>query len=149
MPKCARKDRAKNNYYRFFPPRSVSETDISTSMARGIPTYDGDRSSCDCGGGSGRQYITTQCYPSASSSFPRVDSFYYSSLNRGTVGDVFFGTDDIRDTRDSMYKEDVMESYCRETAIKSLRRQSKKRSISTFGCVEFLKLLRCCCRCII
>ncbi|EOY22875.1 Uncharacterized protein TCM_014918 [Theobroma cacao] len=118
-------------------------------MARGIPTYDGDGSSYDCGGGSGRQYITTQCYPSASSSFPRVDSFYYSSLNRGTVGDVFFGTDDIRDTRDSMYKEDVMESYCRETAIKSLRRQSKKRSISTFGCVEFLKLLRCCCRCII
>ncbi|XVF11203.1 hypothetical protein REPUB_Repub08aG0005700 [Reevesia pubescens] len=106
-------------------------------MARGIPNYDGDDSSYDAtggggGGGSGRQYITQ-----------------YSSLNRGTMGDVFFGTDDIKDTRDLMYKEDVLESYRQETAMKSLRRQSKKGSISSFGCVEILKLLFCCCRCII
>ncbi|XWS36957.1 hypothetical protein CRYUN_Cryun19dG0002100 [Craigia yunnanensis] len=104
-------------------------------MARGIPNYDGDGSSYDgTGGGSGRQYIT-QCSPSPFSSFPRFDSFNYSSLNRCSIGDVFFGTDDIKDTRELMYKEDVVASYHRETAMKSLKRRSKKGSISNFGCI--------------
>ncbi|KAB2072885.1 hypothetical protein ERO13_A07G041700v2 [Gossypium hirsutum] len=119
-------------------------------MARGIPNYDDGGSFYDHtggGGGSGGQYFTQSSSLSTSSS---SDSLYHSSVNRGTIGDVFFGTDDIRDTRDLLYKEDVLESYHKETAQKYLRQRSKKRSISNFGCVEFLKLLLLyCCRCII
>ena len=119
-------------------------------MARGFPTCDGYGSSCDGGGGgSGRQYITENSFPSAaSSSYPRVDSFYYSSLDSDSIGDVFFGSDDIKDGRDLTYKEDVLESYRRETARKSLRQEAKKGSFSVFGCFEFLKYLCSCCRCI-
>ncbi|XVF54958.1 hypothetical protein PTKIN_Ptkin05aG0222600 [Pterospermum kingtungense] len=121
-------------------------------MARGIPNYDGGGSSYEFTGGvgsggseSGRQYTTRSSSPSPFSSFPRLDSFN-SSLNRGTIGDVFFGTDDIKETRELSYKEDVLESYRRETARKSLRRRSKKGPIWNFGCVEFLKLFFCCFR---
>ncbi|XP_022738621.1 NO-associated protein 1, chloroplastic/mitochondrial isoform X2 [Durio zibethinus] len=113
-------------------------------MARGIPNYDGDDSSYDGagggGGGNGSQCIT-QRSPSASYSFPHFDSFFDSSLNRGTIGDVFFGTDDIKDTRELTYKGDVLESFLTETAMKSLRRQSKKGSISNFGSLMALKTL--------
>ncbi|GMI95355.1 hypothetical protein HRI_003204800 [Hibiscus trionum] len=113
------------------------------AMGRGIPNHDG---SCDgTGGGGGSQY-TTRSY----SSFPVSDSFYHASLNRCTIGDVFFGTDDIKDTRDLVYKGDVLESYHRETAVKYMRRRSKKEWISNLGCAELLKLvLQYCCRCII
>ncbi|MBA0674081.1 hypothetical protein Goari_015693 [Gossypium aridum] len=102
-------------------------------MARGIPDYDDGGSFYDHtggGGGSGGQYFTQSSSLSTSSS---SDSLYHSSINRGTIGDVFFGTDDIRDTRDLLYKEDVLESYQKETAQKYLRQRSKKRSISNFG----------------
>ncbi|MBA0639207.1 hypothetical protein Goklo_022254 [Gossypium klotzschianum] len=102
-------------------------------MARGIPNYDDGGSFYDHtggGGGSGGQYFTQSSSLSTSSS---SDSLYHSSINRGTIGDVFFGTDDIRDTRDLLYKEDVLESYQKETAQKYLRQRSKKRSISNFG----------------
>ncbi|KAK5817602.1 hypothetical protein PVK06_022529 [Gossypium arboreum] len=102
-------------------------------MARGIPNYDDGGSFYDHtggGGGSGGQYFTQSSSLSTSSS---SDSLYHSSVNRGTIGDVFFGTDDIRDTRDLLYKEDVLESYHKETAQKYLRQRSKKRSISNFG----------------
>ncbi|MBA0790014.1 hypothetical protein Gohar_014688 [Gossypium harknessii] len=102
-------------------------------MARGIPNYDDGGSFYDHtggGGASGGQYFTQSSSLSTSSS---SDSLYHSSINRGTIGDVFFGTDDIRDTRDLLYKEDVLESYQKETAQKYLRQRSKKRSISNFG----------------
>ncbi|OMO98118.1 hypothetical protein COLO4_14118 [Corchorus olitorius] len=115
-------------------------------MARGIPSNEGDGSSCDGGGGgSGRHQFTTLSSSSATSSYFHVDSFHYSSLDRGSIGDVFFGSDDISDTKDLDYKEDVLESYRKETAMKSLRRRAKKGS---FGCIEFLKFLCSCCRCI-
>ncbi|GMI76623.1 hypothetical protein HRI_001331600 [Hibiscus trionum] len=114
-------------------------------MARGIPAHDGSYDGSISGGGGGSQYIT-RSYSSSLIS----DSFYHSSSTRGAIGDVFFGSDDIKDTRDLAFKEDVLESYRRETVMKSLRRRSKKESISNVGCVEFLKLLlRYCCRCII
>ncbi|KAK8571195.1 hypothetical protein V6N13_025750 [Hibiscus sabdariffa] len=113
----------------------------SMAMARGFPNH-----GVSSDGGSGSQY-TTPSY----SSFPISDSFYQASMSRGTIGDVFFGTDDMKDTRDLVYKGDVLESYQRETAVKYLRRRrSKKERISNFGCVELLKLvLQYCCRCII
>ncbi|OMO94894.1 hypothetical protein CCACVL1_05723 [Corchorus capsularis] len=118
-------------------------------MARGIPSNEGDGSSCDGGGGGGsgrHQSTTTLSFPSSStSSYLHVDSFHFSSLDRGSIGDVFFGSDDISDTKDLDYKEDVLESYRKETAMKSLRRRAKKGS---FGCLELLKFLCSCCRCI-
>ncbi|KAK8481657.1 hypothetical protein V6N11_068346 [Hibiscus sabdariffa] len=94
------------------------------AMARGFPNH-----GVSSDGGSGSQY-TTPSY----SSFPISDSFYQASMSRGTIGDVFFGTDDMKDTRDLVYKGDVLESYQRETAVKYLRRRrSKKERISNFG----------------
>ncbi|KAK8583724.1 hypothetical protein V6N13_109119 [Hibiscus sabdariffa] len=112
-------------------------------MARGIPVHDGsiDGTVTGGGGGGGSQYVT-RSYSYSYYSSPASDSFYHSPSNRGAIGDVFFGRDDIQDTRDLAFKEDVLESYRRETVMKSLRRRSKKESsISNAGCVEFLKLL--------
>ncbi|KAF5743604.1 hypothetical protein HS088_TW08G00189 [Tripterygium wilfordii] len=58
------------------------------------------------------------------------------------VGDVFFGTDDLADTRDFLYKEDVIESYRRDRALKLVKRRDK-RSSSIAECFEFLKLILC------
>lgn len=128
-------------------PRSPS-CHQSTSMARGIPNY-GDDSSYNPTGG-GRQCIKQSSLFSSSSYFPHGDSFYYSSLNSGSksIGDVFFGTDDIMDSKDLKYEEDVFNSYRREVAMKTLKQRSKKRSISNFWCVKFVKHFFCCCFCV-
>ncbi|KAL5744291.1 hypothetical protein ACOSP7_027153 [Xanthoceras sorbifolium] len=57
-------------------------------------------------------------------------------------GDMFFGTDDIGEFRDLIYKEDVIEAYRRDCAMKSFRRK-QKGWLSVFRCFEFLKALCC------
>ncbi|KAL5810894.1 hypothetical protein ACOSQ4_027462 [Xanthoceras sorbifolium] len=57
-------------------------------------------------------------------------------------GDMFFGTDDIGEFRDFIYKEDVIEAYRRDCAMKSFRRK-QKGWLSVFRCFEFLKALCC------
>ncbi|KAL4323201.1 hypothetical protein GQ457_11G030290 [Hibiscus cannabinus] len=110
-------------------------------MARGIPAPDASIDATVTGDGGGSQYVT-RSYSYSYYSSPASASFYHSPSNRGAIGDVFFGSDDIKETRDLGFKEDVLESYRRETVMKSLRRRSKKESsISNAGCVESLKLL--------
>ncbi|KAJ0098695.1 hypothetical protein Patl1_19869 [Pistacia atlantica] len=86
---------------------------------RGGYCYDGKEVSCSCG---------SSVDPSWSK---------YSVDN-----DIFFGVDDMGDSRDFMYKEDVIEFYRREEPTKSLRSIQRERS-SIADCFEFFKFICC------
>ncbi|KAK3221027.1 hypothetical protein Dsin_014997 [Dipteronia sinensis] len=80
--------------------------------------------------------------------------FYYETLSQSSSSsdgydndddkvDIFFGTNDIEELNDVIYKEDVIEAYRRECAMKSFRRKQKGGWSSIFQCFEFLKAVFC------
>ncbi|KAL9364133.1 hypothetical protein Peur_042006 [Populus x canadensis] len=120
--------------------------DALSSMARSVPSCDDNGGGCGGGGGEALIPCSNIYLPSFSfveqinspSRIPR--NYYYSKCDM--VGDIFYGTDDYLDVRDSIHREDVLEHYRREIIMRSLN----KRKLSRFSisrCFEFLELIYC------
>ncbi|KAF5731063.1 hypothetical protein HS088_TW19G00667 [Tripterygium wilfordii] len=108
-------------------------------MGRGVTC---DEAAAGGGGGDGSLYTEVS---SSTVVFEDMSDFRKSSKSYRDhdVGDVFFGTDDIADTRDLLYKEDVLESYRRDEALKSSKKRQKKRCSLIAQCFQFLNLMFC------
>lgn len=117
-------------------------------MARGVSSCDGDGGSLSCGGGGGSNSKSV-CMKRLSSSYGSLVAasslceIRNISSDNDNESNMFYGMCDIDDTSDILYKEDLLECYRRERAMKSFR-NVQKRSPSLVRCFEFLKLL--CCR---
>lgn len=60
------------------------------------------------------------------------------------VGDIFFGKDDMKEyVWDEAFTEETVRFIERESAMKALRKRSKRRRPETFSCLEFLKFVWC------
>lgn len=120
-------------------------------MARGVSCCDGDGDSPSCGGGGGGggRKSKSVCVKRLSSSYgslvaaSSLGEIRNISSDNDTKNNMFYGMCDIDDMSDILYKEDLLECYRRERAMKSFR-NAQKRSPSLVRCFEFLKLL--CCR---
>ncbi|KAJ4706234.1 hypothetical protein OWV82_019911 [Melia azedarach] len=123
-------------------------------MARGVSCGDdGGGDVVSGGGGSGGtagEFRSVCVKRVSSSSFAESRKTYCSdhdtrtkaSSSENDMSDVFFGVDDIEETSDLIYREDLLECYRRERALKSFRKV-QKRSSSIIRCFEFLKLFCC------
>ncbi|KAB5545186.1 hypothetical protein DKX38_013298 [Salix brachista] len=89
-------------------------------MARRAPSCDDNGDDCSRGGG--EALIPCSNIYFSSSSFAeqtnRMSCKNYCSKCDMVVGDIFYGTDDYLDVKDSIHKEDVLEHYRRETIMR-------------------------------
>ncbi|KAJ6911394.1 hypothetical protein NC652_021879 [Populus alba x Populus x berolinensis] len=128
-----------------------------SSMARRVPSCDDNGGDCGRGGGEALIPCSNICLPSCSfveqinspSRIPR--NHYYSKCDM--VGDIFYGTDDYLDVRDSIHREDVLEHYRREIIMRSLHKRKLSRfsisrrwqesGLSEHYCCDYLDNWRC------
>ncbi|KAF9677809.1 hypothetical protein SADUNF_Sadunf08G0146400 [Salix dunnii] len=114
-------------------------------MARRDPSCDDNGDDCSRGGGeapSPCSNIYLSSYSAEQTNSPgRMSCKNYCS-KCDMVGDIFYGTDDYLDVKDSIHKEDVLEHYRRETIVRALNKRKLSR-LSISRCFEFLKLAYC------